>query len=146
NYFRRKKAGRPACDDWLRMAEPLPQRSSSAKKHCGKEQSSEDSHLERSAAVGCAEGGQALLGGFHLREAAALLFDQVVLDAAAVFGRLEKLFPRCHAFTEKDRVAFAGVGRPLLAMHGAYAAGIGLDPGDGVGTRFKASANVQLQH
>src|SRR5215467_13433327 len=102
--------------------------------------------MRSSAAVRGAEGGQAFLRRFYFGVTAAFLLDQVVFDAAAVFGRRKKLLPRRHPFAEQNRIALGGVGRPFFAMHGTDTAGIGLDPGDWIGADFQAGADVELQH
>ena len=76
---------------------------------------------------------------------AALLFDQVVLDAV-LLRRPENILPRRHAPAEQHLVSFVRVRRPILAMHRLYAPGIGVDPGNGVRPGFDASAHIQLQH
>src|SRR5215510_2111898 len=96
--------------------------------------------------MGGAEGCQAFLGGFDFGEAAAFLFDEIVFDAAAIFGCLKKLLPGSDAFAEQDGIAFAWVWRPFLAVHRADAAGIGFDPSNGIGTGFEAGADIELEN
>ena len=47
---------------------------------------------------------QAAPGCFHLREAAALLFDQVVLDTAHRLGQFEQFLPRSDAFAQQHSI------------------------------------------
>src|SRR3954452_20719877 len=74
---------------------------------------------------------------------ARFLFDQVVLDSAFGFDRVEDLFPGGVAFAERDRVGLSG--RPVLTMDALDASGIGVDPGDWVGAHFDTGAYVELQ-
>src|ERR1035438_1667610 len=92
------------------------------------------------------EGIETLTGGVEFGEAAALLFDQVVLDPSTIFGSLEDGFPVGDAFAEEDGVALAWVGRPVLAVKRADTTGVGLDPCDGIRACFEASSHVELQH
>jgi hypothetical protein len=81
--------------------------------------------------------------GFEFRESAAFLLDEEILDAADGFSGGHQLFPRRHAFSEQNFIAL--ILRPILQVHAFDAARVCLHPDDGVGARFFASADVQLQ-
>src|SRR5208283_2247679 len=87
---------------------------------------------------------QAAFDTFQRREAAAFLLDEIVLDAAAVFGRLEDRRPRRHALAKQHLVAL--VRRPILTVNAADAAGAGANPRHRVGAGFDAGADVELEH
>src|SRR6266700_4199934 len=77
-----------------------------------------------------AEGFQAARGGFQFRKSAAFLFDQVVFNSASILGGGKNLFPWRHAFPKQHVITL--LRRPVLAVHGANAAWIFLDPSDRV--------------
>src|SRR6266478_2269992 len=72
-----------------------------------------------------AERSEAALRGFHRREYASFLLDQVVFNPPCLFGSLEELLPWGHAFAEKHPVSLSLFGGPIFTVHGHDAAGIG---------------------
>src|SRR5271165_3910749 len=82
---------------------------------------------------------QALACRIHFGEPAAFLFDEVILDPAAILGHLENSFPISHTLPEQDLVAFGRVRRPVFAMDRVDAPRIGPDPCHWVGAPFQAS-------
>src|SRR5215475_9740360 len=91
-----------------------------------------------------AESLEAALGGFEWGEAAAFLLEEIVLEAASIFGGGEDFFPGGDALSEEDLVALSG--GPVLAVHRADAARVGADPGDRIGTGCDAGADIELQN
>ena len=88
---------------------------------------------------------EAALGGFDFREAATFLFEQVVFDAADRLGRGDDVLPRGDAFADEHTVGFfirLGAGRPVFHVHAANAAGVGLDPRDGIDAHLERGADV----
>jgi hypothetical protein len=79
-----------------------------------------------------------------MTETGCFLLDQIELDSAGGFRRVEDLLPWRHALTEQSLVA--QLGRPLFAMDGTNAAGILVDPRNRIGSYFDAGADVELQH
>src|SRR5271165_776695 len=90
---------------------------------------------ERLQALGCS---------LQLGEPAAFLFDEVILDPAAVLGRLENSFPVSHTLPEQHLVAFGRVRRPVFAVDRVDAPRVRSDPCHWVGAPFQASSDGQL--
>src|SRR6184192_1525145 len=93
-----------------------------------------------------AEGLQAALGGFEFGEAAAFLFDEIVLGAADAFRGRENSFPIGVAFAKQNRVALCGIRRPFFEVQRADAARVGANPGHGIEAGFEAGAHIKLKH
>src|SRR6266404_3425107 len=96
--------------------------------------------------VGFAERSEAALRGFHRREYASFLLDQVVFNPPCLFGSLEELLPWGHTFAEKHPVSLSLFGGPIFTVHGHDAAGIGFDPGNRIRSGLDTGADVELQH
>src|SRR6267378_3727465 len=84
---------------------------------------------------------QAFARRLEFRKAAAFLLDQVILNPAAIFRGVKQALPVRHAFTKQNGISLRRIGRPILAMHGADAARIRLNPCQRITSRLDACAD-----
>ena len=93
--------------------------------------------------------GETALSGLELGVAAAFLLHQIKLHTADRLDRGEDFFPRRDALAEEDAETFflgARARRPVLEMNALDTAGVGLDPGDGIGAGLDAGTDVELEY
>src|SRR6266545_1273684 len=88
---------------------------------------------------------QAVLHGVEFGKPAALLLDQVVFHSPHALGSSEYVCPGRDAFGKQNLVSLARLGRPVFAVDGADASGIGLDPRYRVGACFQTRTDIELQ-